>query len=340
MIMGDEFPSTHVLRHCVIALCLTAALAESADARAEGLKLDSREYKLMLEPAKFQGKPLKKAVDEFWEKHLVEIIEKRLDRRSNGKPRHKDSFKLDEERHVVFRDTAKFRDIKACVLKSNGYVLRERVKLKDGQPGGREITLKFRTPDLLLAATAPFEGAGGKADKKFEEDLTPQIERRGGVPAFAQPPASRSLFSASVKHKKVKPETSVASLKDVMKLYPGVEASLRRAGMGEGAAAAPLASGEKYHEIVFSKARVDLGENTDAEFDLTFWYRPGQAAAQPPVIAEVSFKYDMDGGKVAEPVARRAAVLFRAMQEMLGGWTSAAHQTKTSMALPEACPRT
>jgi hypothetical protein len=44
------------------------------------------------------------------------IIEQRLDSRANGKPRHKGSFKLHEERHVTFSDA------KNCILTVNGRV--------------------------------------------------------------------------------------------------------------------------------------------------------------------------------------------------------------------------
>jgi hypothetical protein len=322
-------------RHYLIAWCLVASLCTPPHVRAEGIKIDSREYKLILDSAKFAGANPTNIVNEFWHQVLTPIIEQRLDSRANGKPRHKANFELDKERHVAFRDA------KNCILTVNGYALRERTKLKGGVPDAstREITLKFRTPDLFLAAMAPFGGASDNAKSKLEEDVTPEVERRAGplgsiVVAFAEPPGMRSLFSASVSQR-IEADASVTSLRDVMELHPGLEKTLHRAD-GDPVSAV-LVSGASFHELVFSGALVDLGAETNAEFDLTLWYRPGAAFALRPVIAELSFKYDTDQGRVAEPVARRAFSLFRAMQEQLGDWTSPEHQTKTSMALPPSC---
>jgi hypothetical protein len=55
------------------------------------------------------------------------------------------------------------------------------------------------------------------------------------------------------------------------------------------------------------------------------------------VVAEVSYKYQTEKGEVSAAVAWRALTLFRAMQEMLGDWTSPERQTKTAVGLPARC---
>jgi hypothetical protein len=85
---------------------------------------------------------------------------------------------------------------------------------------------------------------------------------------------------------------------------------------------------------VFSGALVDLGNDTDADLDLTLWYAEGAAE---PMIAELSFKYKTRKGAVAGAVARRAMVLFQALQESLDDWASPEGETKTSLALPKGC---
>ena len=90
-----------------------------------------------------------------------------------------------------------FRDTEKCLLDRNGFSLRERIRLKDGR---RHLTLKFRTPDIFLAAQSSI---GGDDDEiKFEEDIAPLIQRTISASgkenaAFVRPPSMRSLFSRS-----------------------------------------------------------------------------------------------------------------------------------------------
>src|SRR5262249_16401184 len=173
----------------------------TAGAQAGGIKLDSREYKLMLAPGKFAGEDeVAKVVDRFWHEALKPIIDGRLDTRHDGTPRSKKAFKPDsEQRHVVFRDT------EDCLLDHNGYSFRERVRLKNGdEKSNREVTLKFRTPDLFLASETALKGRNEESSTKFEEDIAPvivstfdQSAHTSGV--VVQPRSMRSLFSLSTK---------------------------------------------------------------------------------------------------------------------------------------------
>ena len=157
---------------------------------AAGPKLDSREYELMLDPAKFADEP-QRSVDRLWDRVLKDVIATRLDRRKNGEPRHKKKFEPDHERLVVFRDT------EGCLLNANGYLLRERSRLNGDQ---RELTLIFRTPDIFLAAQSWIGGTAGD-DLEFEEDIAPLIRRTTTASgqekvAFARPPTMRSYVFA------------------------------------------------------------------------------------------------------------------------------------------------
>jgi hypothetical protein len=324
-----------MLRYVLMAGCALLGLWPAVSAAA-GLQLDSREYKLLLDPAKFSGEQPEGIIGKFWDQQLKPIIAQRLDRRKNGEARDKGKFALDRERSVLFRDAG------ACVLNANGFSLRERVDLNNGQLDNstRELTLKFRTPDIFLAGTSEIDAGGGKAKVKFEEDIAPLVEHTVApsgkiTAAFARPPSIRSVFSKSVAQR-LKPERAVGSLVDVAALYPGLLAKLKKSGVDGSMLNAALVSGQRFRELVFSNATVDLGDNVDAGFDLTLWY-PAEAKDSRPVVAELSFKYKTDKGGVTEPVAWRALLLFRAMQEMLGEWTSAEQQTKTSLALPARC---
>jgi hypothetical protein len=46
----------------------------TADTQAAGIKLDSREYKLMLAPGKFADDEAGRSVDRFWDEALKPII--------------------------------------------------------------------------------------------------------------------------------------------------------------------------------------------------------------------------------------------------------------------------
>ena len=107
-----------------MTVILAAALL--APSAAGGFELESREYKLMLDPQKFSGTPSADAANRFWSDMLKPVIERRLDERNNGEPRHKNKFKLDEERIVRFFDTGD------CDLDRQGYVFRERVDIEEG----------------------------------------------------------------------------------------------------------------------------------------------------------------------------------------------------------------
>lgn len=306
-------------RSLLILLAVAVLVGSPSVALADGPSLESREYKLMLNPAKFTGPP-QAIVKQLWNE-LTVVIEKHL-----GSGRHRDSLALRQERTVMFRDT------KTCLLNSNGLSLRERVRLKDGR---RQLTLKFRTPDIFLAAQSSI---GADDDEiKFEEDIAPLVQRTISASGkesatFVRPPSMRSLFSRSAT-RRIKAEPALVSLADVVALYPGLDAALERGGVAGAALQTSLLSGERFRELVFSGAFVDFGK-VEAEFDLTLWH-VGDAAQ--PVIAEFSYKYEVKDGEVADEVSWRALVLFRAMQETLGGWTSPESETKTSLALPKSC---
>ena len=114
----------------------------------------------MLNPAKFAGPP-QAIVKQLWGE-VTAVIEKHLGPTKDGEARHSASLALRQQRTVMFRDTEK------CLLDRNGFSLRERIRLKDGR---RDLTLKFRTPDIFLAAQSSI-GADDN-EIKFEEDIAP-----------------------------------------------------------------------------------------------------------------------------------------------------------------------
>lgn len=316
----------------LLVLC-AMLLAASPVAIAAEFKLDSREYKLALEPTKFDFKNPGKTVDAFWEDKLKGIIADALGKTKKGKARHKGSFDDTKERQTVFRDT------KDCDLNAIGYSVRERTKIKKGElePDSRDMTLKFRTADVLIA----WEALPEKGETKFEEDIAPLLVRKVDASgketgSFAKPPSMRSIFSVSLTEE-LESTDKFTTVADVAKHFKDFKDRLERAGGKDIAPGAALSEGPVFHEVVFKGAAVDLGEKIEADFDLSIWYHAGKFKTEAPALAELSFKYDAKDGDAIGEAARRALTLFKALQVGLDGWTSPDRETKTSAALPKSC---
>jgi hypothetical protein len=301
-------------------LAWSLVIVSTATAALAGPVLDSREYKVALAPAKFAGPNPSGHVAELWEK-LVKPVIGRLEPRGNGKPRFKESFDANgKTRRIIFRDTSR------CGLRSAGFVLRERTKLKDGKPADdARLTLKLRSPDLFIAASANLEGPDD-ASTKLEEDIVAFDSASDG-------PSMRSLYSRSVDQDVASGETP-ETVRDTIKRYPGLENELTRAGVADDVMDAALVKGRAIRELVFEGASVDLGKNVDATFALTLWYAFDAPANAAPLIAEFSYRYETDKGDVSGGVARRALVLFKGLQTGLEDWASGEHETKTALGLP------
>src|SRR4051812_32718562 len=110
------------LHWSVLALAGAAAFCGQlpAPAAAQGIVLDSREFKLMLKPQRFAGAQAAAAVDQLWREELQQLIARTLPAVGQGQPPYKGHFELHEDRQVIFRDSA------GCMLDASGFILRER----------------------------------------------------------------------------------------------------------------------------------------------------------------------------------------------------------------------
>jgi hypothetical protein len=274
--------------------------------------LDSREYKLALDPAKFAGSDLSAKVAAL--RNVVKPVIGGLD--PGSKEKH---------RRIVFRDTKK------CALWAAGFTLRERAKLKNGNVAeDAELTLKFRVPDVFIAADVNLSGSN---DTKLEEDIVTFRGADGG-------PSMRSLYSRSV-NQDVDDGEMPESVRDATKRFPGLKKELRKNGVAESVLEAALVEGPPIREMVFEGGSVDLDENADAKFApakfaITLWYSFAAPPAAAPLAAELSYKYKADNGDVSGKVARRALSVFRGLQDTLKDWASSEHEPKTALGLP-AC---
>lgn len=306
----------------------------------EAEPITGREYKLLLNPRKFDSAPSNALAAAFWARKLRPVITEGLDARSDGGSRAEGELKLNPEKQRVVR----FFDTGDRLLNRNGFALRSRMPTQDGEPdGAAEVTLKFRTADLLLAAELAEKVRPLTFDKKkFEEDVAPlQItteEGAGKKVVRTKSYRSYSRFSVSLYRQLDRPKT----LGDAFDGFQAFERELRAAEAGKVKGSAPLYSGPTICEWVFDAARVDLGK-VDADFGLTLWYfvkggthrnpcRRASSGELAPKVAEISFALDTKKGRVDADVSRRAMRLFTAMQEQLAVDRSAT--SKTVLALP------
>jgi hypothetical protein len=295
--------------------------------------IDGREYKLLLEPAAFAGMRYEKAATTLWERRLKPLIAKELDAKKNGASRADGELKLKKRRVVTFFDT------KAHHLARHLFALRKRTFFKDGALTGLpELTLKFRTPDLLLSAEYRDAARHGEGATVLQEDIAPlQISRKGKPAAIARPRSTYSRFSVSTKREI---DDAFATLGDVGARFGAFSDFLHES---EHDAGEKLRTGPMICEWVFQYARVDLGKSLDAEFGFTLWHftKPGakrfpferaESGGLDPDVVEISFDFETKGGRMDADAAERAATLFKAMQEKLPANRDST--SKTALGLP------
>lgn len=300
-----------------------------------GVILQAREYKLLLDGGRFVGKP-KEVVAHFWEDRLKPIIARALGPRRSGAARHKKSFDRKRKRIVIFRDTS------GHLLNGCGYILRERAAIPEDRrpPAEREITLKFRTPDLLLAAASL--PTSGDEEMTFEEDIAPLhvlMKDASGVRTvvFADPRSMRSQFALSMK-RWIAFDASLKTMRDAMRIHPALRAGLEKAGAGSIDLDAVLRRGPEIHERVFEGAEVEFGGEMVGTFAFTLWWFGRFSENAAPNVAEISFACGLKDGRSSGEAAGRASGLFLAMQEELGAALNMRDVSKTALGLPPFNP--
>jgi hypothetical protein len=301
--------------------------------------IDGREYKLLLDPGRFAGAPSNKVARAFWDGQLKRIIEKQLKAKDGETSRAEGELALKKQRVVTFLDTKK------GLLAKHGFALRKRTALENGAPAGEtEVTLKFRSPDFLIAAEycrAARANGGGGGETKLEEDIGPlQVPREKKPVAVAEP---RSIYSRFAVSTKLKIDDSLETLGDVFSRFGALEKSLSRDSNGADYGATRLQSGSTICEWVFQEAAVDLGDKLDAEFAFTLWYlskggslkslyERAMSGAIDPRIAEISFDFETQAGRLDTEAAERATKLFIGMQQKLP--VNSKEASKTALGLP------
>ena len=308
---------------------IVALLVLQVAAIAGGVELDSREYKLMLKPQQFIGADPRKAVEHFITQQLAPALR---DQWNNDAAKEL----AGREMQIGDRRIIQFWDSEDCLLYRHGFAWRGRTDIDEH--GKRtdevELTLKFRSPDAFLAAGTPLKARedAKKVDSKLEEDLGPVAVRsglEGGV--AATPRSARSQFSRSTTQT-VSTDKEPTSLAGIGTLYPSFEEELR-ATAGRIDILAPLGASPEYRELVYKSTKVDITNGVKARFALTLWYKGAENQDQP-ALAEISFKYDANNGKVPNEAARRALSLLLTMQDL--PWADPSAPTKTALVACDA----
>lgn len=268
--------------------------------------LDSREYKVMLDPTRF-GVPtsLPSTAEELWAALGEELPSSGV--LSSTKP----TWKMSAPRAVTFWDTQD-----GALYYRSDFVLRHR-----SDPERSRVTLKKRTPDRVLASyngidKSAGEDAGFDLRRKFEEDI--KLSGDGLM---------QSLFSHSIDWEDTPKDVDLSD-GILERVFPGIGRVLR----GVDGDLCPL-GGLTLTEHVVEKAKVELG-GQPAEVALISWY---QAGALCPSVVEFSYRYG-DKERDFDPTAAESALLILQALVRLVAWRPLEVRTisKTSWLYREA----
>lgn len=288
-------------------------------------ELDAREYKLLLNPAKFNAPLSEASANAFWHRQIEQIIRKSFNRSDAVQ----NAFDEVLERNVRYCDT------QDCALAAADLTLRSRVDASAGMSTSdeHEITLKLRMADFFVVADTRLDQSDGEKKPEFEEDISP-FEMKPPDPAativFPAKPSIRSRYALTTKRHSHWEESSRTEAR-LRRLFPTIEDLLRRPLGGDD----PLLGGPKVYEFAAKGAQVRFDQGTVGEFTLTLGHF--RALEEAPTVAEVSFKCNTPGGEMSGKAARRALKLFNALQTDLGEHVNTTHSSKTALALPADC---
>ncbi|MDQ7004033.1 MAG: hypothetical protein Q9N67_03545 [Ghiorsea sp.] len=288
---------SHQMKQCIMLTSILCTIFFTTLSHATPA-VGSREYKLMLNPALFNGATPKIAISNYWNELHTLLQSGTINRETNG------LFRLKKQRTVKFYDTPS-----SCVLRNKGYSFRERV-----ENNLREVTLKYRSYDRFISGHKNMQGdANRNPVTKFEEDISP-------------PFISKYSHSTS---QSIGAGKNLNDMNDPIGLYQG----LLTYGFNPKEPIA-LVNNLIISEKVYKGVSVDLGK-LKAKFSLTLWYDTNTSTT--PVVAEISFKYKDTNENYSDNVTQRALAIFEIMQNM-PHWVSTTSLTKTAFVFAYATP--
>jgi len=289
-------------------------------------KLDSREYKLLLDPKQFSRTLTTDQANDF----LYGIRDK-LKLHGELVSRLRSQFSQPEVRKI------QFWDLPNCALTANDFALRSRVENEK-----RKTTLKLRKADYFIVKSYYPKDEDWYDDVKFEEDIAPlEVKPKGADSSIVFPTehSIRSRFSLSLTTKKEINESTTTE--DIFDWYPLLNDGLD-VPVPPGRT---LIGGRVINESVAKGAEIDFSDGVEGKLALTIWSftKPGVTLGNAqdeqngaPEIAEISFTCKTtDDGDMSAKAAREAYDFFIALQTHLN--VNMSDASKTSLALPDRC---
>lgn len=261
-------------------------------------KVVSREYKVMLQAAKFAGseRQLLAASRRLWDDFSRAVVPVVF--QSDGTLET-----IDKERLIVFLDTD------AQHLRGGGYIFRVRRRLEGDRP---EVTLKFRHPDRYVAESRQMKSRRISTTAKFEEDIKAPFV---------------SLYSYSARGE-MGDKAVPATLSDVARLFPDLS---KRLGDVDGRLSLSEVNTFTARELVVTGGtmRISMKPKVDIECALIVWY-DHKGAATEPVAVELSYRYGDSKGQYGGKAAKRAFDVFETLQGEMTEWVDPNPRTKTA----------
>src|SRR5215469_13028381 len=259
---------------------------------ADGMPIHSPEYiccKLILRPNRFVsresffdfGRVLRQPAKEHGAKYAVAGFDDR-------------AVKI---REVLFIDTEDFR------LYNNAFILRRRIRYKDGFPiGDPEIVFKFRHSDMQVAAETDVRpNIRGDYSVKFKCQALPLRERLGGI---------RLLFSHNVQFPRAAigmGHEVVRDMDNLVKLLPAL-AKLKKDPNDR----IKLVSNTIIEEVLQDIGVLDFGEDIACKTNVAIWRTRGE---HRPLIGEFAFQFRFnDRNMLGKEALKRAEAFFIGLQ--------------------------
>lgn len=262
-----------------------------------------REYKLMLHPTPFYTGCRHANLERYWRDCLNPAVERTPGADWGGR-----SFQRDQDRDIRFYDQLGGR---TALLRGAGYVLRERVKLREEpRPQDRQVTLKYRHRDYGRVALKDLSGlAANKPKTKIEADIGVRHDGCG------RPRPLRCRYAHST-NQDLDEALALDRLSQPMALFPGLSKGLQEERQpADPGARLDLVSGLEVRERLFEGPEARLA-GAKVGFSLALWFdRRADPELTAPLLAELSYKLtpkDLEKGVSAIDAAER---LFTNLQD-------------------------
>src|SRR3984893_17323280 len=204
-------------------------------------------------------------------------------------------------REVLFLDAADFR------LYNNSFILRRRIRYRDGFPAGEpEIVFKFRNPDIQKAAELDVRpNISGNYRIKFKAEALPLKDQVGGYRLLFSHNAQFPLSQA--------PEGDRQSMGTLARVFPALE-TLKTSETDR----VELVNQTIVEEVLQDLGVLDFGKGITAEANVSIWRERG---THRPLCGEFAFQAKFKRrDDVHDKVITRCQQFFVALQQSGHDW--------------------